>query len=113
MEARDFWRDMVEPTAPDEMHLALRREPEQEGTFSIESVGALTDNLHDFILARLHGRWQGTGEPPRRMTVQTRIVWDALPDDLMDMAPRPWWAADDTREGMLTIEEHRRREATG
>ena len=100
MERDDFIDLMMRPEAGDQMAFRLDKEnPEDGRTFSLEGVGAMTENMQAFAVARTFARWQATGKPPRRMTATVTLAWD---DDVdLDEGP-PWWQADD--KGMTLVD---------
>ena len=50
------------------------------------------------MVARSYARWKSTGDPPRKMRVQTRITWDDEPDRAL-----PWYTVGDAADGTIRL----------
>lgn len=92
MDRDQFMATMMQPEAGDEMAFRLDKDDDVPGAFSMEAVEALSEQYLAFTLARVSARWTETGRPPRSMTVNVSIDWDA--DGDLSKGP-PWWQLDD------------------
>lgn len=87
---------LLKEDASDEMAFVLRSEDaDPEHSFSREGVQAITDQIHDFLMARTSGTWRKTGQAPKEMRAIVKLDWIGPEDEWLDQGPRPWFALDD------------------
>lgn len=103
IDTEEFYQAMMQPEAPDEMDFALTYvHPEKDRTFSKEGLESVLDQVHAFVMARLYGRWKGTGVPPQRLTVHVQLDWEGKPGNV------PFYLLDIETRGMTQADgEHR------
>ena len=104
MDAETFFQKAAETDYPNVMVFQLRSEnPDKERTFSANGFNAITDNIHDFIVARTFGRWKLTKRGPKQLRIEVKLTWYNEPQELLEVG-WPWYALDDVAEGLAEID---------
>jgi len=91
----EFYRKVIEPDFPNVMQFALDVPPErrQPGrSFSEDGVETVTQQMKDFVLARVLGTWSKTKQPPYEMTVTVDIAFRSTPLSDLREGLLPWYA---------------------
>jgi hypothetical protein len=107
MERAEFMSAVTMPGFSDEMDFVLRVPEEVAGddkTFSSEGIGAMTANVHDYVMGSVIRRWRETGKPAHGVTVRVKLDWDGPSDDELEGRPRPWWGVDDASASNVLLD---------
>jgi len=98
MNIDEFYDMAVQPEFPNGMVFELNRVGDDDKTFSIEGIDAITEQFRNFLLARTSAYWKRTDVAPKTMRVGVEIslaretgTWDLpLSDGVL-----PFYTVDD------------------
>lgn len=104
MDAKSFYEAASQPDAPDVMAFQLANvDADREKTFSKEGFDTITDQIHDFLVARTFGRWKLTKRGPKQLRVEVKLTWHNEPEELLEKGP-PWYNLKDAAEGLTQVD---------
>lgn len=105
MNAEEFWDMASKPDFDDHMSFQLTVEhPDLNRTFSKDGIDTITNQMHDFIIARIFAQFRKSGRGPRELQADVKLHWRSHPDYALDMAPSPWYSLVDHGEGLHLID---------
>lgn len=103
MEDDDFYKEMMEPHAPDSMVIALEvTNPDNPYSFSKEAIDDVMERFEKFVLARILGNWKGTGQPPKKMRMNITLDFTRSLD--RDTETLPWFLGETDDVGFTQLD---------
>jgi hypothetical protein len=109
--ADEFYQLAKEPDFPDEMVFQLRLDDAapEGNTFSSDGFNNISDQIHDFLIARTFARFKSTGVGPRELQAHVKLAWKSDTQfDLESIGRIPWYDLNDVAQGLSIIDgEHR------
>lgn len=99
----DFYKEMMEPHAPDSMVIALEvTNPDNPYSFSKEAIDGVMDKFERFVLARILGNWKGMGQPPKKMRMS--ISLDFTQSVNAESETMPWFLGETDDIGFTQLD---------
>jgi hypothetical protein len=107
MDSFDFFTRAMQPDFPDEMNFQLQAsDPAPDRSLSLEGLDEIAGQIRDFIIARIKGNWDKTGQAPKSLfaTVNLSIGKPPYDERTLDVG-LPWSNQyDGATEGLRTID---------
>lgn len=91
----EFYQLALDPEFPDKMLFSITAQhDEKDKTFSREGIESVTDQIHDFIMARIFGHWKATDDAPKEMEIEVNIRWKAQSETQLQEGDYPYYSAE-------------------
>jgi hypothetical protein len=92
MDRNDFYQEAMKPEFPNKMSFQLERtDPDDGVTFSKEGFEGISNQIHDYIMARTYAEYKRTGKGPKNLRIMVDVDFRTIPEDDLEIFGIPWY----------------------